>query len=72
MTLTLISEAHDGPVDTVPIGPAQLRDMRAVFATNSAIGVRAISAVDGSEWKTEHGSFDVLRKEYADIEPEPL
>lgn len=72
VTMALISAMHDGPVDTAPVGLAQVPDMQAVFATNAATGLRAISAIDNTEWTTEGRVLDVLRKKYADIEPEPL
>ena len=72
VTMALINQVHSGPVDTAPIDMAQLAEMRAVFATNAAIGVRQISAVDGTEWPDAHPILDVLRKEYADIPAEPL
>lgn len=72
VTMALINQVHGGPVDTAPVSLAQLPEMKAAFATNAAIGVRAISAVDSTEWADQHPIIDVLRKEYADIPAEPL
>jgi branched-subunit amino acid aminotransferase/4-amino-4-deoxychorismate lyase len=44
----------------------------AVFATNAAVGVRTISAIDGIQWPDEHPVVRILRKQYADIPPELL
>lgn len=71
-TMTLINRVHDGPVATVPIRLQQIPNMHAVFATNAAIGLRTIKAVDDAEWSSEDGLVEELRKRYADIEPEAL
>jgi branched-subunit amino acid aminotransferase/4-amino-4-deoxychorismate lyase len=46
--------------------------MRAVFATNAAIGIRPVSAIDGMQWPNEDPVLGTLRKQYADIPPELL
>lgn len=46
--------------------------MDAVFATNAAVGIRPVSAIDGIQWLTEHPILDTLRKQYADTPYEPL
>ncbi|WP_075764723.1 aminotransferase class IV family protein [Actinoalloteichus fjordicus] len=72
VTMALLNEVHNGDVDTASIDLAQLCEMKVAFATNAAIGVRQISAVDDTEWPDTHPILDVLRKEYTDIAAEPL
>lgn len=72
VTMALINQVHGGPIDTEPVGLAQLPDMKVAFATNAVIGVRTISVVNGTEWVDAHPILDVLCKEYADIPAEPL
>ena len=72
VTKALIDQVHGVPVTTTPVTLARLPDMKAAFATNAAIGVRTISAVDCIEWDDQHPIIDVLRKEYTDIPAEPL
>ncbi|MGH8964826.1 MAG: aminotransferase class IV family protein [Actinomycetes bacterium] len=71
VTMRLISQIWDGRT-TAPVILGQLADVDAVFATNAAVGVRPISAIDGTEWSDEHPVLDILRKQYADIPPELL
>lgn len=72
VTMALLNQAHHGPIDTAPIDLTQLPDMKAVFATNAAIGVRTIRSIDTIEWIAEHSVIELLRKEYADTPAEPL
>jgi branched-subunit amino acid aminotransferase/4-amino-4-deoxychorismate lyase len=72
VTMALINQVHGGPVDTAPVSLVQLPDMKAAFATNAAIGVRVIGAIDSTEWANQHPIIDVLRKEYVDIPAELL
>jgi branched-subunit amino acid aminotransferase/4-amino-4-deoxychorismate lyase len=55
-----------------PVTLSQLAHADAVFATNAAVGVRAITAIDGIQWSDEHPVVRILRKQYTDIPPEPL
>jgi branched-subunit amino acid aminotransferase/4-amino-4-deoxychorismate lyase len=72
VTMRLISHAWDGHTAIAPATLSQLAHADAVFATNAAVGVRAISAIDGIQWSDEHPVVRVLRKQYADIPPELL
>jgi branched-subunit amino acid aminotransferase/4-amino-4-deoxychorismate lyase len=72
VTMALISEVHTGPVATASVDLAQLRDANGVFATNSAVGIRAVRSVDDVMWDNEPPSLAVLRKAYESIPPEPL
>lgn len=71
VTMELLRVAHDH-TKTAPVSTGDIHDMRAAFATNTAIGVRAISAIGGVKLTDEHPILGVLRKEYADTAPEPL
>ncbi len=72
VTMRLISESRDGHVTATPITLGQLADVDAVFATNAAVGICPISAIDGIRWPDAHPAVDVLRKKYADIPAELL
>jgi branched-subunit amino acid aminotransferase/4-amino-4-deoxychorismate lyase len=72
VTFALLDQIHDGPTATAPVNLAQLGEMQAAFATNAVIGVRAIGAIDGTRWESEHPVIDTLRNEYLDVRPEPL
>jgi branched-subunit amino acid aminotransferase/4-amino-4-deoxychorismate lyase len=68
--MRLISQARDEDVATTPMRLVNLPEVDAVFATNAAVGVRLVSAVDESQWPTEHPTLHILRKQYTDISPE--
>lgn len=72
VTMRLISEFHHGHITTAPVTLGQLAAADAVFATNAAVGIRSISAIDGIQWPDEHPVVAALRKEYADIPAEQL
>ena len=72
VTMRLISESRDRHVTAAPVTLGQLADVDAVFATNAAVGIRLVSAIDGIQWPDEHPAVDVLRKEYAGIPAELL
>ncbi|WP_067823285.1 aminotransferase class IV [Actinomadura kijaniata] len=55
-----------------PAGVADLAGMEAAFATNAAVGVRAITAVDGRAFPADHPVLDALRREYAAVPLDPL
>jgi branched-subunit amino acid aminotransferase/4-amino-4-deoxychorismate lyase len=71
VTMRLLQQVHD----RTSLAPVNLRDlprMEAAFATNTSIGVRAISAIDDVEFPEEHPIFETLRKEYEEIPGESL
>ncbi|RYJ30543.1 aminodeoxychorismate lyase [Streptomyces sp. L-9-10] len=70
VTMELLKSAHAH--DTRTIRLSDLPGMRAAFATNAAIGVRAIRAIDGTELPQSHAIIDALRKEYMEIEGDLL
>ncbi len=72
VTMRLISQARYEHATTVPITLSQLADVDAVFATNAAIGIRSISAIDDVHWPAEHPVLGVLRKAYASLPAEAL
>ncbi|WP_322751773.1 MULTISPECIES: aminotransferase class IV, partial [unclassified Frankia] len=71
VTMTLLKRTHERTI-TQPVRLAAIRDMHAAFATNAAIGVRAISAIDDIVTASDHPVIQLLRKEYLDIPGEPL
>ncbi|MEU9982565.1 aminotransferase class IV family protein [Streptomyces sp. NPDC050856] len=70
VTMELLKGAHDHVTRTVRLD--DLTNVRAAFATNAAIGVRAVSAIDGVELPESHPIVDALREEYSDIEGDLL
>jgi branched-subunit amino acid aminotransferase/4-amino-4-deoxychorismate lyase len=46
--------------------------MEAAFATNTAIGVQAITAINDVEFPADHPIFQVFRKGYEEIPGESL
>ncbi|WP_374050367.1 aminotransferase class IV [Streptomyces roseicoloratus] len=55
-----------------PVATAELPAMRAVFATNAAIGVRAVRAIDGLRFPDDDPVLAELREAYLAIPPERL
>ncbi|MDQ2792373.1 MAG: aminotransferase [Pseudonocardiales bacterium] len=72
VTMSLINQARQVHIATEPVTLSDLAGVDAVFATNAAVGVRSVSAVDGIQWANEHPALDILRRQYADIQPELL
>ncbi|MGB8962552.1 MAG: aminotransferase class IV [Pseudonocardiaceae bacterium] len=72
VTMSLINQARDGQAGTAPITLSDLAGVDAVFATNAAVGVRPISAIDGIQCANEHPALDILREQYSDIHAEVL
>jgi branched-subunit amino acid aminotransferase/4-amino-4-deoxychorismate lyase len=57
---------------TAPVTLADARHMHAAFATNTSIGVRAISRIDETPMATEHPLLAHLRETYLAIPGDPL
>jgi branched-subunit amino acid aminotransferase/4-amino-4-deoxychorismate lyase len=72
VTMRLIWQARDEHATTVPMTLEQLADVDAVFATNAAVGIRPVSAIDDFQWSNEHPVVSLLRKEYANLPAELL
>ncbi len=70
VTMDLLKATHDHETRSLRLD--DLTNMRAAFATNAAIGVRAVSAIDGVELPASHAIIDTLRKEYMEIECDVL
>ncbi|WP_405983926.1 aminotransferase class IV family protein [Streptomyces sp. NBC_00872] len=64
VTMRLLQDAHKHRV--APVALADAGSLHAAFATNAAIGVRAITAIDGTEFTDHHPAVDLLREIYAD------
>ncbi|GII77453.1 hypothetical protein Sru01_24350 [Sphaerisporangium rufum] len=71
VTMRLIKQVYDDTM-TIPVAMKDLPHMHAAFATNTAIGVRPIRAIDDLELPGEHPIFDTLRKQYEEIPAEHL
>ncbi|MFI9050389.1 aminotransferase class IV [Streptomyces sp. NPDC053427] len=70
VTMGLLQEAHGHVVSPLAVGA--LRSVRAAFATNTAIGVRAIGAVDDIRLDAAHPVLAALRERYDALPGEPL
>ncbi|MGJ6967312.1 aminotransferase class IV family protein [Streptosporangium sp. G11] len=71
VTMRLLNQVHDNTI-TAPVNIRDVPVMQAAFATNTTIGVRAISAIDRIKLTDDHPIFETLRKEYEEIPPEQL
>ncbi|MEU7028487.1 aminotransferase class IV [Streptomyces sp. NPDC046275] len=71
VTMRLLKEARPGAL-VRPVSVAELPAMRAAFATNAAIGVRAVRAVDGLRFPADDPVLAELRAAYAALPAEPL
>lgn len=71
VTMNLLSEIH-GPSVTARVNLAEVHGMVAAFATNTTIGVRPISAIDGRAFADEHPVLAELQEKYLRIPGETL
>lgn len=71
VTMRLLQQVHDRTT-LAPVNLTDLPRVQAAFATNTAIGVRAISAINDIEYPTGHPILETLRKEYDEIPGEHL
>ncbi|MFF7543301.1 aminotransferase class IV family protein [Streptomyces canus] len=73
VTMALLRKHGNGVEHrTAPITIDQAKRMAAVFATNTSIGVRALSAIDDKELSAEHPVLSALRETYLSIPGEIL
>jgi len=73
VTMALLQKHGNGVEHrTAPVTLDQAKRMAAVFATNTSIGVRALSAIDDKELPTEHPVLSALRETYLSIPGETL
>ncbi|GGZ82058.1 aminotransferase class IV family protein [Streptomyces echinoruber] len=70
VTMALLQQI--GQHHTAPVTLADAQGMQAAFATNTTIGVRAISAIDDVPMTTEHPVLTQLRDAYLAIPGERL
>lgn len=71
VTMALLSEVHE-PIITARVNLAEVHGMVAAFATNTTIGVRPISAIDGHFFADEHPVLTELQEKYLAIPGEAL
>ncbi|MFE3178169.1 aminotransferase class IV family protein [Amycolatopsis sp. NPDC059090] len=72
VTMALLHRASDEAVTTEPLTLSDLSGMEGAFATNAAVGIRAVTSVDGIAWPVEHKLLADLRALYLDIPAERL
>ncbi|KPC58559.1 aminotransferase class IV family protein [Streptomyces chattanoogensis] len=65
VTMRLLQQVHTSKTQVLTLG--DLPDMRAAFATNTAIGVRPLSAIDDIRLDADHPVLAELRQQYGDI-----
>ncbi|MDQ3906663.1 MAG: aminotransferase class IV, partial [Actinomycetota bacterium] len=70
VTMRLINEVLDTQASTAPITLSELAGVDAAVATNAAIGIRPVAAIDGIRFPTDHPMIDTLGERYAEIPPE--
>ena len=71
ITMKLLKQVHEHSI-SAPVNIRDVADMQAAFATNTSVGVRAISAVDNVPLTDDHPILDTLRKEYYEIPAERI
>jgi branched-subunit amino acid aminotransferase/4-amino-4-deoxychorismate lyase len=71
VTMDLLTEIH-GPSVTARVNLAEVHGMVAAFATNTSIGVRPISAIDGRVFADEHPILAELQEKYLAMPGEAL
>jgi branched-subunit amino acid aminotransferase/4-amino-4-deoxychorismate lyase len=71
ITMRLLKQVHDHTI-TTPVSYRDIPSMRAAFAVNTSVGVRAISAIDNIQLSGNDSVADTLRKEYMEIPGERL
>jgi branched-subunit amino acid aminotransferase/4-amino-4-deoxychorismate lyase len=69
--MRLLQQVHDES-SLAPVNITDLPRMEAAFATNTAIGVRAVTAINDIEFPGEHPILATLRKEYEEIPAEAV
>jgi len=72
VTMDLLCQAHDGPLDCRPLSVAEAAHLPLAFITNAVVGICEIRAIDDVLWPAAHSVLDVLRAEYAAIPTESL
>ncbi|MGF6881735.1 branched-subunit amino acid aminotransferase/4-amino-4-deoxychorismate lyase [Nocardia sp. GP40] len=71
-TMRLLTQARDEDVVTEPVTLDRLGEFVGAVATNAAVGVRAVSRVDNTQWSIEHELIEILRKDYESIPPQKI
>lgn len=70
VTMRLLQEAHEHRV--APVALADVGSLHAAFATNAAVGVRAVAAIDATGFTARHPAVDRLRATYTARPGDPL
>ncbi len=71
VTMRLLQQVHECTV-TASVNITAIADVRAAFATNTTVGVRAVRAINNLTLPDDHQIFEILRKEYMEIPAERL
>ncbi|KAB1140229.1 aminotransferase class IV family protein [Streptomyces luteolifulvus] len=70
VTAALLQERTEYKV--APVALDEAKAMPVAFATNTSIGIRALSAIDGTPMAVEHPVLSVLRETYLSVPGEEL
>jgi branched-subunit amino acid aminotransferase/4-amino-4-deoxychorismate lyase len=70
VTMLLLQRVHEHRIARIKL--SDVGAMQAVFATNAAIGVRAIVRINDVQYPADHPVLDILRKEYMDVPGEAI
>lgn len=72
VTQRLIDQLPDQETTTAALTVPEAARTEAAFATNAAVGVRPVRAIDDHRWPDQHPVLDRLQQQYTAIEPERL
>ncbi|MEU0837976.1 aminotransferase class IV family protein [Streptomyces sp. NPDC005962] len=72
VTMALLQQHTEPTPAPTPVTRTDAQHMHAAFATNTSVGVRALSAIDETPLATDHPLLTRLRDTYQSIPGEPL
>lgn len=72
VTKQLLDDLPELVTSTAALTPSEAAGTDAAFATNAAVAVRPVRALDQHRWPERHPVLDRLRARYAEIDPERL
>jgi branched-subunit amino acid aminotransferase/4-amino-4-deoxychorismate lyase len=71
VTMKLLQD-HATSANRAPVSIGDLSSYTGAFVTNAAVGLRAVTAINGTCWPASQPLIDLLRKQYAEIPAEPI
>jgi branched-subunit amino acid aminotransferase/4-amino-4-deoxychorismate lyase len=70
VTMRLLKLVHG--TTSAPVSVGDVSSMKAAFATNSAVGIQAIAAINDTRMPVDASILGVLRRKYEEIPPEKI